>query len=222
MKKLHTHTIAVGAMSIALAVTLILLPAASAQEDRHPPRNQGGPHGLSQGEGHDLSPEQRHRLRTERRGLSAGEGHDLTQEDRHRLMKERMTRMQTHMQLNDQQISTLQPILTEQGRKADAIRQQFQSGEVDREKLRAAMHDLRTTTNQQVAAVLTDEQFKQYVERRQHDRRGRGPRGNEGRGPRGEGHGPRGGEGGHGPRGGGPDGGHRGPPPHRPGDNPER
>lgn len=205
MTKLHTHTVIVRAMSVALglALTLILLPDAQAQEDRDVHRDRAERRGqVHDGQG-DRSREELRDLAIERR---RGGSH----EERERMMKQRMTRLQHDLQLNDQQLASLQPILAEQQRKMEAIRQEHGGGQGNREGMRAAMQQLRTTTNAQVAAILTDAQFKRFKEQQQHNRGGRG-----------EGRGPRGGEG-HGPRGGGPDGGHRGPPPHRPGDNPER
>ncbi len=86
------------------------------------------------------------------------------------------------LQLSTQQAAQVRQILTQEQTQMQALRQKAQGG-ADRESLRPEMQAIRQRGEQQLEAVLTEQQRATYRELRESMRKERGERG-EGRRPR--------------------------------------
>ena len=86
---------------------------------------------------------------------------------------ERLAQMTEQLDLTDEQVKQLKPIVEEQTKKQEAI---FENASGDRETMRAEMMKLMEETDKQYAEVLTEEQMNTYREmRQQRMRQGRPP-----------------------------------------------
>ena len=90
---------------------------------------------------------------------------------------QRMAKLTMELELSDEQVEQLRPIVEEQTKRQQAL---FESYADERETMRAEMTKLREETDEQFAEVLSEEQMKEYRElRQQRMRQGRPPgRGN--------------------------------------------
>ena len=86
---------------------------------------------------------------------------------------ERLAQMTEQLDLTDEQVKQMKPIVEEQTKKQEAI---FENASGDRETMRAEMMKLMEETDKQYAEVLTEEQMNTYREmRQQRMRQGRPP-----------------------------------------------
>ena len=74
---------------------------------------------------------------------------------------ERLAQLTERLDLTDEQVKELKPIVEEQTKKQEDI---FQNASGDRETMRAEMIELQDETMKQYAEVLTEEQMNQYRE----------------------------------------------------------
>ena len=86
---------------------------------------------------------------------------------------ERLAQMTEQLDLTDEQVKQMKPIVEEQTKKQEAI---FENASGNRETMRAEMMKLMEETDEQYAEVLTEEQMNTYREiRQQRMRQGRPP-----------------------------------------------
>ena len=86
---------------------------------------------------------------------------------------ERLAQMTEQLDLTDEQVKQMKPIVEEQTKKQEAI---FENASGNRETMRAEMMKLMEETDKQYAEVLTEEQMNTYREmRQQRMRQGRPP-----------------------------------------------
>ena len=86
---------------------------------------------------------------------------------------ERLAQLTEQLELTDEQVKELKPIIEEQTKKQQEL---FQNAGGDRETLRAEMMKLRDETEEAYAEVLTEEQMKKHQELiQQRMRQGRPP-----------------------------------------------
>ena len=74
---------------------------------------------------------------------------------------ERLASLTERLDLTDEQVEQLKPIVEEQTKKQEEL---FQNAGGDRERMRAEMIELQDETMKQYAEVLTEEQMDQYRE----------------------------------------------------------
>lgn len=81
-------------------------------------------------------------------------------EPRNNNPEQRLARMQTHLDLTDEQMGRIRPILETQAAKARDIRQQFRGS--DRYRMRAEMQALCAETETALAEILTEDQLARW------------------------------------------------------------
>jgi len=86
---------------------------------------------------------------------------------------QRLAQLTTDLDLTDEQVEQLKPIIEKQTKKQQEL---FESADADRAQMRAEMTKLRDETDKAYAEVLSEEQMVKYMElRMQRMRRGRPP-----------------------------------------------
>lgn len=103
-------------------------------------------------------------------------GRGMSEEDR----AKRYEQLKTDLGLNDQQVDSLKAIDTAFFTK---MREQREKSGGDRDAMRADMQKMNEERNERVKAILSEEQYKKYVEA-ESQRRQRGPGGSGGPGGR--------------------------------------
>ena len=91
----------------------------------------------------------------------------------------RMERLKESLELTDDQVAALEPILAAHDQKR---RELFESRSAERQAMREQMNALRLEMDEDIGEILTEEQMKTYVEQREEMRQrfrqeGRGGRG---------------------------------------------
>jgi len=93
---------------------------------------------------------------------------------------ERLAQMTEQLQLTEEQVAKVRPILEKQDRQRQEL---FQTSGGDRETMRAEMRKLIEEGDQELSGVLTEQQMKKHVEQRQQRMRQGPPGGRQGAPP---------------------------------------
>lgn len=112
-------------------------------------------------------------------------------EEREKRVEDRLAKMQSELGLDMNQMNGMREVYTTRDEKMNemraSMRQGWETGGMDRTKMREMWTDLRTETDTAIQGVLTPTQFDQYKENGYDDFGGRGGRGGGGGGDAGGG-----------------------------------
>ena len=94
-------------------------------------------------------------------------------------LERRVNMLTERLQLSTQQAAQVRQVLTQEQTQVQALRQKAEGG-ADREELRSEMQSIRQRTEQQIEAVLTEQQRTTYRALREQMRERRGRPGTQG------------------------------------------
>jgi outer membrane lipoprotein-sorting protein len=103
-----------------------------------------------------------------------------------------VAKMQSTLNLTQDQVTAVTPIIGKYTSKRAALRQSMEDGTADRDSLRVQMKQMRTDEAGELSQVLSAEQMSQWksMMRSHHRPPGQGPQGGENNGNNGSGEGP--------------------------------